>query len=52
MDVKNLDKEKLLEALRGSIQSPRQGELLIHRIEQGEFDVEAPAPEKKKGKAE
>jgi hypothetical protein len=34
-----IDKDKLLLALRGSIQSPRAGELLIHRIEQGEFDV-------------
>lgn len=47
-----LDKAKLLEALRGSIQNPRQGELLVLRVEQGEFDVEAPAAEKKGKKAE
>lgn len=44
----NLDKEKLLEALRNSIQSPRAGELLIHQIEQGDFDAVAPETEKKK----
>lgn len=45
----NLDKERVLEALRESIQNPRQGELLVQRIERGEFDAEAPA--KGKGKA-
>lgn len=43
----HLDKGRLLEALRGSIQSPRAGELLILRVEQGEFDVEEPASKKK-----
>jgi hypothetical protein len=45
-----LDKDKVLEALRASIQNPRAGEVLIQRIEAGELDAE-PA-KKAKGKSE
>ena len=47
----NLDKDRLLEALRNSIQSPRAGELLIHQIEQGDFDTATPEAKKKTAKA-
>jgi hypothetical protein len=35
----NLDKDKLLAALRASLQNPRAGELVVLQLEQGEFDV-------------
>lgn len=34
-----IDKEKLLSALRNSKQSPVACDLLIHQIEQGDFDI-------------
>jgi hypothetical protein len=44
-----IDKDRLLGALRNSTQNPRAVELVIHQLEQGEFDVaEATAAQDKK----
>jgi hypothetical protein len=45
----SIDKERVLDALRASVQNPRTGEMVIQQIEAGEFDVSA--AEKKPEKA-
>lgn len=48
-----IDKDKLVAALRNSTQNPRAVELVIHQLEQGEFEVAGePAAKKKGSKAE
>lgn len=48
----NIDKDAVLAELRNSIQNPRAGEVLIQRIENGDFDaaaVDKPAEKPRKG---